>query len=355
MELLKQMDRPKKVRGDVGMTKTKDFSPERIQEYVADTHLKGKNLTFLFDLKREELLSLFKVAEILEPFGTIGLDIMRGKVMCSLFFEPSTRTRLSTETAMLRLGGSVVTEASPLQTSSAAKDESLWDTLRVLSAYADILVLRHPNEDRVLEDLPASTIPVISGGYGSITHPTQGLLDLYTIYRAKGYIEGLKVLITSPDLSRARSGHSFALALAQLGGEIIYASPKELSTPKPILSKLEDYNAKVVEHFNLSKEDHDELIMASDIVYLPGCRIPKGGEERDLYMKYKENYYVGLEPLQRAKEEKGKVIGVMHSLPRFKGEFDFDIDKTEHELYFKQVAYGIPIRMALITSMIGLI
>lgn len=331
-----------------------DFSLENLKDYVDRTNLKGKNFTFLTDLNREELLNLFKVAKILEPFSKTGLKLMEGKELISMFFEPSTRTRMSTETAMNKLGGSVVTEANPLETSSAAKDESLWDTLKVISQYADIMVLRHPNSDRVLQDLPASEVPVISGGYGSITHPTQGLLDLYTVWRAKQDIEGLKVLITSPDLSRARSGHSFALALAQLGAEVVYASPKELPTPDNILEQLKEYGIKVSEHFDVTPEEHDELIMASDIVYLPGCRIPKGGEERELYMEHKDNYYVGLEPLRKAKEEQGKVIGVMHSLPRFEGEFDFGIDDTEHELYFKQVANGIPIRMALITCMIGL-
>lgn len=330
------------------------FSLETLQEHVEATNLKGKNLTFLSDMTKDEILSLFKVAKTLEPFANNGLDLMKGKELCSLFFEPSTRTRLSTETAMNKLGGSVITEANPLENSSAAKDESLWDTLKVLSQYADVLVLRHPNSERVLKDLPAANIPVISGGYGSVTHPTQGLLDLYTVWRAKGKLEDMKVLITSPDLSRARSGQSFALGLGQLGAEIIYASPSELPTPDDILEQLDEYGAKVTEHFDVTLEEHNELVKESDVVYLPGCRIPKGGDERELYMKHKDNYYVGLKPLQEAKKEQGKTIGVMHSLPRFEGEFDFGIDDTEHELYFKQVANGIPIRMALITSMVGI-
>ncbi len=330
------------------------YSMENLKDYVDKTNLKGRNFTFLTDLNREELINLFKVAKMLEPFRKTGLNLMQGKELLSLFFEPSTRTRLSTETAMNKLGGSVITEANPLENSSAAKDESLWDTLKVVSHYADIMVFRHPNSDRVLKDLPAADIPVISGGYGSITHPTQGLLDLYTVWRVKENVEDLKVLITSPDLSRARSGHSFALALAQLGADIVYASPKALPTPDNILEDLDKYDNEVTEHFDLTQEEHDELIMDSDIVYLPGCRIPKGGAERDLYMEHKDNYYVGLEPLQKAKKEQGKTIGVMHSLPRFEGEFDFGIDETEHELYFKAAANGLPVRMALITCMIGL-
>ncbi len=331
-----------------------NFNLASLKDYLDATNLKGKNLTFLSDMTKDEILALFKAARILGYFSKIGLNLMQGKELCSLFFEPSTRTRLSTETAMKKLGGSVITEANPLQNSSAAKDESLSDTLRVISQYADILVLRHPELERVLKDLPAAQIPVISGGYGNITHPTQGLLDLYTVWGVKGTVDGIKVLITSPDLSRARSGQSFALGLGQMGVEIVYASPRELSTPNGILQQLADYGTKVTEHFDVTREEHDRLVMESDIVYLPGCRIPKGGPERELYLKYKANYYLGLEVLQRARREQGKVIGVMHSLPRFAGEFDFGIDDTEHELYFKQAANGIPVRMALISAIIGI-
>ena len=329
-----------------------DINYKELKEYVDNTNLKGENLTFLSELDREEITNLFEAASMLEECIKDGLKIMEGKQLASFFFEPSTRTRLSTETAMNKLGGSVITEANPLENSSAAKDESLWDTLKVISQYADILVLRHPNSDRVLQDLPASEIPVISGGYGSITHPTQGLLDLYTVWKNKGEVEGMKVLITSPDLSRARSGQSFALGLAQMGAEIVYASPKELPTPEDIKDQLEEYEAEYTEHFDVSREEHDLLVKESDVVYLPGCRIPKGGEERELYMEHKDNYYVDLETLQEAKSE-GNTVGIMHSLPRFDGEFDFNIDDTEHELYFDQVGNGVPVRMALITSMIG--
>ena len=330
------------------------YSPIQLHDYVRATNLKGKKYSFLSDLTRDEMTALFKVAEMMEPYTRTGLELMRDKVLCALFFEPSTRTRFSTETAMHRLGGRVITESNPLQTTSAAKDESMWDMLRVMSQYADILVLRHPNEEKVFEALPAATIPVISGGYGSITHPTQGLLDVYTLWRIHGTLEGKKILVSCPDLSRARSGHSCALGAAIMGAEIIYAGPKDLPVPQEQLAKLRATGAKITEVFDPSAKEHDELIIDSDAVYLPGCRIPKGGDARELYMEYAKSYYIGLEPLVRAKKEKGKTVGIMHSLPRFAGEFDFEIDNTDNELYFKQVAYGIPIRMSLITSMIGL-
>ncbi|NLC77599.1 MAG: aspartate carbamoyltransferase [Clostridia bacterium] len=336
------------------MVKQTVSSPIKLVDYADATGLRGRNLNFLSDMNKEQLMALFRLAEMLEPYTRTGLNLMQGKTLCTLFFEPSTRTRLSTETAMNKLGGTVISESNPLQSSSAAKDESLWDTLRTISQYADILALRHYDDKRVFADLPAATIPVISCGYGHVTHPTQGLLDLYTVWRVKGRFEGLKVLITSPDLSRARSGQSFALGLAQLGADIIYASPKDLPTLPEILEKVKSYGVNVTEVFDPTPEEHDELIMQSDLVYLPGCRIPKGGAERDLYMLYKDTFYIGLEPFERAKKEQGKIIGLMHSLPRFAGEFDFNIDNTEFELYFKQVGFGLPLRMALIVSMVGI-
>ncbi|AGY77834.1 aspartate/ornithine carbamoyltransferase family protein [Clostridium autoethanogenum] len=333
---------------------TKDFKTNKLSDYLEATGLKGKNFKFVDDLSKEGLLSLFKAAEVLEPYWRSKLNIMNGKVLCTMFFQPSTRTRFSTETAMIRLGGSVITESDPSHNSSVAKDESLWDTLRVVSQYANIIGLRHPDDKQVFEALPAAEVPVISCGWGNITHPTQGLLDMYTVYRAFGRFEGLRVMVTSPDLTRARSGHSFALGLARMGAEIVYSGPKNLKTPDLIKGKLNDMGAKYEEHFDLNKKEQGELITTCDLVYLPGCSVPVGQDARDVFMEKAANYYIDLETLEKAKKKTGKIIGIMHSLPRFKGEFDFRIDNTEHELYFKQISFSVAIRMALIASMIGI-
>ena len=216
------------------MAITKDFKTMRLTDMLEATGLRGKNLNFLTDLTKEQLLNLFKAAEMIEPYSKSGLELMKGKVLCTMFFQPSTRTRFSTETAMLRLGGTVISESNPLSNSSAAKDESLSDTLRVVSEYADIIGLRHFNDTTIFDDIQSATVPVISCGYGNITHPTQGLLDMYTAYRALGTLDGIKVLVTSPDLTRARSGQSFAMGLARMGAEIIYSGPSELRTPGTI-------------------------------------------------------------------------------------------------------------------------
>lgn len=329
------------------------FAPLRLVNEIRQTGLAGKNLNFLTDLSKEQLESLFAAAKMLEPFSRDGLELMKGKVLCTLFFQPSTRTRFSTETAMIRLGGHVISDSSPETNSSAAKDESLSDSLRVISEYADIIGLRHYNDTTIFEDIESAQVPVISCGYGNVTHPTQGLLDMYTAYRALGTLEGIKVMVTSPDLTRARSGHSFAMGLARMGAEIIYSSPKEQRTPETILDKIRSTGCKYSEHFDLSESEQEELIMQCDLVYLPGCSVPKGQDAREIFMKKAKSYYIKLETLQKAKENYGRTIGLMHSLPRFKGEFDFSIDKTEHELYFKQIGFSVPLRMALIASMVG--
>lgn len=343
-----------KKKGGNYMAITENFKPERLSDYLEATGLRDKNLCYLTDLSKEQLYSLFKAAEILEPYWKSGINLLNGKILCTLFFQPSTRTRFSTETAMLRLGGRVITESDPAHNSSAAKDESLWDSLRVISQYADIIGLRHPNDEEVFEVLPAAEVPVISCGWGNVTHPTQGLLDMYTTYRALGRLDNIRVMVTSPDLTRARSGQSFAMGLAKMGAQIVYSGPSNLRTPEMIREKLDIAGAKYEEHFDLSKEEQKELLMSCDIVYLPGCSVPKGQGAREIFMEKAANYYIDLETLEEAKRVHGRTIGIMHSLPRFKGEFDFRIDNTEHELYFKQVSFSVAIRMALIASMIGI-
>lgn len=336
------------------MAITKEFKTLKLNDYLEKTELKGKNLNFLTDLSKDQLYSLFKAAEMLEPFHKSKINLLEGKALCTMFFQPSTRTRFSTEMAMLRLGGDVISESNPGANSSAAKDESLADTMRVISEYADIVALRHYNDTTIFDDIKTAQVPVISCGYGNITHPTQGLLDMYTAYRALGRLEGIKVMVTSPDLTRARSGQSFAMGLARMGAEIVYSGPSELRTPEAIRERLDETGSKYTEHFDLTEKQQEELLMECDLVYLPGCSVPKGQDARDLFMKKAQNYYIKLDTLIKAKEKYGRTIGIMHSLPRFEGEFDFAIDNTEHELYFKQIGFSIPIRMALIASMVGL-
>lgn len=341
------------------MSVTTSFGPKDIRKLVEKTNIKGRHLTFIDDFSREELTNLFKTAEALEPYWRSCIPLLAGKVLCTQFFQPSTRTRFSHETAMYRLGGNVLTESNPLVSSSAAKGESLSDALRVIAQYADIIVLRHPDEAviKVVEDLGDKCVPIVSGGYGNATHPTQGLLDMYTAYRALGGdFSKMKVMIATPDLSRARSGQSFGLGLARMGAELIYAGTTGLRTPDIIRNKLDAMKANYREVNDLSIKQHEELIADEgvDLVYLPGCSVKKGDPGRDDFLKKMEGYYFTVDGLRAIEKKSGKTVGIMHSLPRNEGEFDFGIDNTAHELYFKQIAFSVPLRMSILANIVGI-
>ncbi len=340
------------------MAITEGFGPRNIRAQIEKTNIKGRHLIFIDDLSREELADLFTAAEMLEPYWRDRIPLLEGKILCTQFFQPSTRTRFSHETAMYRLGGNVITESNPLVSSSAAKGESLYDSLRVTSQYADVIVLRHPDEAviEVIKRLGSDAVPIISGGFGDVTHPTQGLLDMYTSYRALGGdFENMRVMIATPDLSRARSGQSYGLGLARMGARLIYAGTSGLRTPKVVREKLDAMKANYVEVNDLTLEQHEQLIADEkiDLVYLPGCSVKKGDPGRDEFLKKMEAYYFTLEGLQRIEKKTGKTVGLMHSLPRNEGEFDFAIDASAHELYFKQIAFSVPLRMSLLANIVG--
>lgn len=336
------------------MALPRSFTPFVIGDKLAGTGLRGKNFEFITDYSREQLQNLFEAGEMLEPYWRSGLSLMAGKVLATLFFQPSTRTRFSTEVAMIRLGGSVLSESNPTTSSSTAKGESLSDYLRTVSNYADIIALRHPNDEEVFASLKGARVPVISGGWGNVTHPTQGLLDVYTIYRALGRFEGVKVMIASSDLSRARSGHSFALGLATMGAELVYVGTSENAIPKVIMDKLKATGAKITVHNDLSNADYMDCMAGVDACYLPGCSVPKDDPAaRAAFIDKIKPFYITLEGLQKIKQKTGKVIGIMHSLPRNEVEFDYAIDDSEFQLYFRQMAFSVPIRMALIAGMVG--
>ena len=340
------------------MTLTVDFGPNDIVKQIEKTSIKGRHLIFIDDLSPTELDNLFQTAAMLEPFWRYRIPLLEGKVLCTQFFQPSTRTRFSHETAMFRLGGNVITESNPLVSSSAAKGESLYDTLRVTSQYADVIVFRHPDESVIdtIEQLGSDVSPIISGGYGNVTHPTQGLLDMYTAYRALGAdFKQMTVMIATPDLSRARSGQSFGLGLARMGARLIYSGTTGLETSDVIRKKLQAMNANFVEVNDLTIAQHEEMIADEgvDLVYLPGCSVKKGDPGRDDFLKKMAEYYFTLEGLQKIKQKSGKTVGLMHSLPRNEGEFDFAIDASEHELYFKQIGFSVPLRMSLLANICG--
>lgn len=336
------------------MSLCKSFTPMNIADKLEETGLRGKNFVFLTDWTKEQLTSLFEAAEMMEPFSKHQLTLMQGRILSTIFFQPSTRTRFSTENSMIRLGGSVLTESNPAHSSSTAKGESLSDYLRTVSTYADIIALRHYDADDVFLSLGGATVPVISGGWGNITHPTQGLLDLYTCYRAFGDFENMKIMIATSDLSRARSGHSFAMGLAQMGAEIVYVGTSVNKIPTVIEDKLKEAGANYTVHNDLKNDEMMELMGGCQACYLPGCSVPKDDPEaRAAFLDDIKPFYVTLENMQKLKKNTGRSVGIMHSLPRNAVEFESAIDESEFQLYFQQMAFSVPIRMALIAGMVG--
>ncbi|MDX9864912.1 MAG: hypothetical protein RBT34_08915 [Anaerolineaceae bacterium] len=322
-----------------------------IKKLVNAVDFRGKSLLSINDLSNDQIYNLFELALMLEPWNRSRVNLLDDKVMSTLFFQPSTRTRMSFETAMHRLGGLVISEANPLVTSSAAKEESLGDSLKVISKYANIIVMRHFDDISAREAVKFSESPIINGGFGHWEHPTQALLDLYTIWRTYGKVEGLKVCIASPDLVEARTGHSMAYGLARLGAKVSLASLKDKCIPREVVSKIEDLGEKVDEKYDFSQKSFNEFISGMDMVYLPGCSAPKG-PEADKFKKIMDDYYVSFDTLNKIKLEEGRTISVTHTLPRRAGEIDLRIDDSEHQLYFEAIAYSVSLRMALITSIL---
>ncbi len=323
-----------------------------IRSMVNEIGFVGCSLLSVNDLTDDQIYKLFELARVLEPFNRSMVPLATGNVMSTLFFQPSTRTRMSFETAMHRLGGSVISEANPMVTSSAAKEESLSDMLKVVSKYANIIVMRHFDDVEARKAAPYSEAPIINGGWGHWEHPTQALLDLYTLYRTYGRIEGLKVCVASADLIEARTGHSMAQGLARLGAKVVLASPSARRTPEEVREKIARRGIAVEEAFDLDQPHFNELISGMDMVYLPGCSAPKG-EAAEAFKAVMDNYFVRYETLEKVSKDENRTIYVTHTLPRRAGEMDLRIDNSPSQLYFEAIAYSVAIRMALVCAILG--
>lgn len=326
---------------------------QSLKTIVKNIHFEGCSLLSINDLTNEQIYNLFELAYFLEPWNRSWVNILSGNVMAALFFQPSTRTRMSFETAMLRLGGAVITETTPLISSSAAKEESLSDMIKVVSKYSNLIVMRHFNDVDARHAVQYSEVPVINGGFGHWEHPTQALLDLYTLWRVFGRVEGIKVCIASANLIEARTGHSMAYGLARLGADLTLASPKCYRTPEDVMTKINQQGAKVQEEFDLDQDGFNEMISGMDMVYLPGCSAPKG-PEAEAFKKTMDNYMVRFDTLSKVRQESNHTIYVTHTLPRRPGEMDLRIDASPHQLYFEAISYSVSIRMALIASILGI-
>ena len=323
-----------------------------IRSLVREINFEGCSLLSINDLSNDQVYGLFELAKVLEPWNRSQIPLVTGNVMSTLFFQPSTRTRMSFETAMHRLGGDVISEANPQVTSSAAKEESLSDMLKVVSKYANIIVLRHFNDVDARQAAPFSESPIINGGWGHWEHPTQALLDLYTLWRMYDRIEGLNVCVASPDLIEARTGHSMAQGLARLGARVTLASLKSKRIPEDVMQKVNSMGGTVVESFDHTQDSFNELIEDMHLVYLPGCSAPKG-PDAEKFKEYMERYLVRFETLEKVRQSEGRNIYVTHTLPRRAGEMDLRIDNSPSQLYFEAIAYSVSIRMALVAAILG--
>lgn len=300
-------------------------------------NFKGESIISVNDLTREAILHILKTSEKMEGNNR---QLAKGKVMASLFFEPSTRTRLSFTSAMEKLGGSVVGFSSSEGT-SVKKGETVWDTVKMAEKYSDLIVIRHPLEGAARLAAEASENPVINGGDGANQHPTQTLLDLYTIWKNKEDLENLKIGIVG-DLKHGRTTHSLVEAMRHFNPRFTFISPDSLKMPDEYLRMLKENNIQYKEVESL-KGNIEDL----DILYATRIQEERFSDPIE-YKKHKDKYRITKETLSQAKEN----MRLMHPLPRV-GEIAKEVDNTKHAVYFDQAGNGIPIRKALIALVLG--
>ena len=303
--------------------------------------LKGRSLIEPEDFSLSEMEFLFSQAEMIEKDPKYLRNSLKGCLLATLFFEPSTRTRLSFEAAMLRLGGSCLGFAEP-GSSSAVKGESLADTIRMAASYADAIVMRNPKEGAALLASRYSEVPVINAGDGGHHHPTQTLTDLLTIRQLLGKIENITVGFCG-DLKFGRTVHSLAKALARYPKiKMIFISPQELILPEYINNILKKQNIKFDE-----REDLEKSMPELDVLYMTRVQRERFFNEDD-YIRLKDTYVLNTEKMAVGRE---KMI-VLHPLPRV-NEISVEIDSDPRAAYFKQAKYGMYVRMALLAGVLG--
>jgi aspartate carbamoyltransferase len=302
----------------------------------------GKDILSVNQFSRDDLKYIFAVAhEMREMVLRVGsFDLLKGKILANLFYEPSTRTSSSFTSAMERLGGSVI-PINEVRYSSVSKGESLPDTVRTLEAYADVVVLRHPETGAAALAAQYARKPVINAGDGIGEHPTQALLDLFTIQEELGQIDGLKVTMLG-DLKYGRTVHSLARLLSLYGVQISYVSPDILRMPPEIIAELD---AKRIPQREVSSLE--DVLAGTDVLYV--TRVQKERfTDPEVYESVKNTFVVDAKIMEQAKPH----MIVMHPLPRV-GEISMDVDDDPRAAYFRQMEYGLYVRMALLAMVLG--
>ena len=299
-----------------------------------------RHLMSPLDFTTTELDRLFDLANDIEANTQKYARICSGKIMATCFYEPSTRTRLSFESAMVRLGGTVV-GFSDASSSSASKGESVSDTIRVISCYADICAMRHPKEGAPMVAAEKSGIPVINAGDGGHQHPTQTLTDLLTIRSMKGRLKDFTIGLCG-DLKFGRTVHSLIHALIRYPGiHFLFISPEELRVPDYITELLKSQNIPYEEVIKL-----EDVMPRIDMLYMTRVQKERFFNEED-YVRLKDFYILDADKMKPAKED----MLVLHPLPRV-NEISVEVDKDPRAAYFKQAQYGVYVRMALILTLL---
>ena len=301
-----------------------------------------KHLMSPLDFSTEELENLFSLAGDIEKNPAKYAHACEGKILATCFYEPSTRTRLSFESAMTRLGGQVI-GFSDAGSSSASKGESVSDTIRVISCYADICAMRHPKEGAPMVASEKSRIPVINAGDGGHQHPTQTLTDLMTIRSLKGRLNNFTIGLCG-DLKFGRTVHSLIHALVRYENiRFIFISPEELRVPDYITDMLKEKNIPFEEVIRL-----EDVMPSLDLLYMTRVQKERFFNEED-YIRLKDFYVLTPEKMELAKPD----MLVLHPLPRV-NEISVEVDDDPRAAYFKQVQYGVYMRMALILTLLGI-
>ena len=302
----------------------------------------GRDIVSIHDFSKDEIEFILDSSQKMVPIarGEKRATPLQGKILSSLFFEPSTRTRLSFETAISRLGGKVI-GITEREGSSLVKGETLADTIRMAEGYSDVIVLRHPQEGAARMAAEFSDKPVINGGDGAGQHPTQTLLDLFTIRTEAGKIKGKNIVFVG-DLKYGRTVHSLSYAIALFGGKIHFVAPQLLQMPNEVINGIKALGSKPTATNSLTK-----IISEADVLYVTRIQKERIPDETE-YKKVAGIYRVNKKLLKNAK----KSLIVMHPLPRVT-EIAPEVDDTAHALYFRQAFNGVPVRMALLSLVLG--
>jgi aspartate carbamoyltransferase catalytic subunit len=301
--------------------------------------MKNRSLVSISDYSKEEYLKILDLAEEFEKKPR--QEILKGHVVATLFFEPSTRTRLSFESAVNRLGGRVLGFADA-SSSSSTKGETLRDTIKMVCSYADLIVMRHPLEGSARFASEVSSVPVINAGDGANQHPTQTLLDMYSIRKTQGTLDNLNIFMVG-DLKYGRTVHSLLMAMSQFNATFYFISPDELKMPEEYRRYLKTLGLKYYEF-----KDFTDIINQADIIYMTRVQKERFSDPIE-YERTKNAYILRNHMLKESKPN----VKILHPLPRV-NEIHLDVDSSEKAYYFTQALNGVFVRQAIISSILGL-